>query len=199
MTLLHLVRHGETVWHSENRYAGRSEVALTDRGREQAGTLARWATMAQLTSIWCSPQERARQTAAPAGEATRLRLNVEEDLREMDFGIAEGLTLTEVTEVDGDAAIAFVAAPATASFPGGESGALVAARALAAVNRIATREPDGNVLVVGHSTTTRLLLCALLEIDLDRYRSVFPVIGNGAVTTVRLGSANALLEFNASV
>ena len=43
MTELVLVRHGETEWHADNRYAGRSDVALTPRGHEQAADLARWA------------------------------------------------------------------------------------------------------------------------------------------------------------
>jgi probable phosphoglycerate mutase len=199
MTLIHLVRHGETIWHAENRYAGRSEVPLTKRGREQADALAGWAVTTRITSIWCSPQERARETARPTVEATGLRLNVDADLREMDFGAAEGLTLTEVGDVDPGAAAAFTVAPATSSFPGGETGVAVAARASAAVDRLAAHEPDGDILVIGHSTTTRLLLCALLEMDLDRYRSVFPVIGNCTVTTIRLGRANALLSFNTPV
>ena len=43
MTTLLLVRHGQTVWHEGNRYAGSSDVPLTDVGHEQAQALARWA------------------------------------------------------------------------------------------------------------------------------------------------------------
>ncbi|WP_460407583.1 histidine phosphatase family protein, partial [Actinophytocola sediminis] len=43
MTEIVLVRHGETPWHSDNRYAGRTDVPLTDHGRRQAEALARWA------------------------------------------------------------------------------------------------------------------------------------------------------------
>jgi broad specificity phosphatase PhoE len=66
MTELVLVRHGETVWHAENRYAGRSDVPLTPRGQEQAGALARWATGAGLDAVLTSPLCRARETAGPA-------------------------------------------------------------------------------------------------------------------------------------
>ena len=67
MTRIVLARHGETAWHAENRYAGRSDVALTPRGHEQAELLAGWAARAGLSAIWCSPLGRAHETAAAAG------------------------------------------------------------------------------------------------------------------------------------
>ncbi len=55
MSRILLVRHGETVWHKENRYAGRSDVALTVRGQAQADQLAAWAVTARITAVWSSP------------------------------------------------------------------------------------------------------------------------------------------------
>ena len=55
--------------------------------------------------------------------------------------------------------------------PGGETGADIVARALPAIERIVKRHPEGNVLVVSHKATVRLLLCAFLGIDLNLYRS----------------------------
>ena len=48
MTELLLVRHAETIWHRENRYAGRTDVALTNFGHEQADRLGRWAATAAI-------------------------------------------------------------------------------------------------------------------------------------------------------
>ena len=75
-TRLVLVRHGETVWHQENRYAGTTDVALTDRGWEQARQLADWARTAGLAGIWASTLSRVASTpptppnASPAACAT---------------------------------------------------------------------------------------------------------------------------------
>ncbi|TYB52224.1 histidine phosphatase family protein [Nonomuraea sp. PA05] len=66
MTDLVLVRHGETVWHAENRYAGLTDVALTPRGLAQAARLAEWAAGAGLEAVWASPLSRARITAETA-------------------------------------------------------------------------------------------------------------------------------------
>ena len=71
-----LVRHGQTVWHAENRYAGRSDVALTPRGVEQAAQLAVWAQTAGLAAVWSSTLSRARITAQACSEAAGLPLVV---------------------------------------------------------------------------------------------------------------------------
>ena len=65
MKFIALVRHGETEWHAENRYAGRSDIALTDKGLFQAEQLAQWARTAELHAIWSSSLSRALRTAEP--------------------------------------------------------------------------------------------------------------------------------------
>jgi len=62
MTHLFLVRHGATIWHAENRYAGVSDVALDPRGYAQAERLAAWTSEAGLAAIFSSPLSRARET-----------------------------------------------------------------------------------------------------------------------------------------
>lgn len=136
---LFLVRHGETVWHAENRYTGSSDIALTPLGDEQAGALGRWAATARLDAIVTSPLSRARRTAAPAQLATGLPQTVEDGLREVDFGIAEGRTLTEVAAEHPQAVEEFLSRPATCPLPGGDDPVTAAARAAAALWRIAER------------------------------------------------------------
>ncbi|MBI5160310.1 MAG: histidine phosphatase family protein [Micrococcales bacterium] len=202
MTDVHLVRHGETVWHAENRYAGSTDVPLTERGRMQAQELARWAAGAGLTRVLSSDLGRARDTATLAADAAGLPLEIDSRLREIDFGRAEGLTAAEMDAAFPEARAAFLAAPATSPLPGGEPGAVVADRMLAALAD-AIRGTDGPVLIVGHTTAIRLALCALLGLPLDGYRDRFPSLHNAALTTVRLPQhgdlrgAGALLALNA--
>ncbi|GAA4789598.1 hypothetical protein GCM10023200_25430 [Actinomycetospora chlora] len=199
MTELVLVRHGETVWHHDNRYAGRSDVALTDRGRDQAEQLARWAGITRIDAVHTSPLQRARDTAEPAGRALGVAVAVDERLVEVDFGRGDGLTRDEMRERFPAELDEFLAAPASSPLPGGEPGADAVARARPALDEAVSRHPDGTVLVVGHQTLLRLLLCALLEVPLDRYRTVFPRLENGARTVVRVpdGGAPGLLVLNA--
>lgn len=199
---VHLVRHGETLWHAENRYAGRTDVALTARGGEQALALARWAGGQPVTRVLCSDLTRAVVTARPCAEALGLDLEVDPRLREVDFGRGEGMTAAEMDAAFPEERRRFTDAPASSPLPGGEAGADAVARAAAVLAGL----DGGEVLVVAHTTLGRLLLCHLLGLPLDDYRRRFPALANGAVTTLRLPPAGAelrgaaaLLRLNAPV
>ncbi|MGW2519200.1 histidine phosphatase family protein, partial [Streptomyces sp. NPDC001617] len=129
-TTLLLARHGQTVWHAENRYAGVSDVALTDTGRAQAEALGHWAAAHPVDAIWTSPVSRAVATADPACRVLALTPHREPDLRECDFGVVEGRTLAEFAAQDPDAAAAFRADPVAHPFPGAEDPAAAATRGL---------------------------------------------------------------------
>ncbi|PZT70300.1 histidine phosphatase family protein [Streptomyces sp. SW4] len=200
MTDFVLVRHGETPWHAENRYAGRTDVPLTERGLKQAAALGEWAAGQRLDAVLCSPLTRARLTAEPAAAALGLTPRVDERLYEVDFGRGEGMTRAEMAEEFPDALAAFLTDPVAHHLPGGEHPAAAAGRAVGCLRETARALPDGRVLVVAHSTLVRLVLCELLGIPLARYRQVFPVLRNGALTELRLREDRAsLLSLNAPV
>ncbi|MGW2235267.1 histidine phosphatase family protein [Streptomyces sp. NPDC001759] len=184
-TLL-LARHGQTVWHAENRYAGISDVPLTETGHAQAEALGRWAAAHPVDAVWTSPLSRAVVTAEPACRALGLTPSREPDLRECDFGVVEGRTLAQFAEEDPDAAAAFRADPVAHPFPGAEDPVAAAGRGAAALRRIAAAHDGERVLVVAHNTLLRLVLCRLLSIPLGEYRRVFPRLRNAAVTELRM-------------
>jgi broad specificity phosphatase PhoE len=197
VTHLFLVRHGATVWHAENRYAGATDIALNSHGYAQAERLAAWASTAGLGAIWCSPLSRARETAAPAARATGLEARIDERLREIDFGQMEGKTMGEAERLFPEEIRRFKADPATYPLPGGEDPRAAARRAVSALRDIAARDLHGRVLVVAHSTLIRLTLCSLFEIPMARYRTIFPAVHNGALTEIGLEDENAaLLQYN---
>jgi probable phosphoglycerate mutase len=200
MTDLVLVRHGETVWHDENRYAGVSEVELSANGLRQALELAAWASSAGLSAIWSSPQNRAVRTATPCADLAGLPLRVDARLRELDFGEGEGLTAQDMRERLPEAFAAFRIDPVANHLPGGEDPVEAAARFLACLRDIAAGQ-DGRVLVVAHNTVIRLALCQLLGVPLREYRRLFPAIGNCSLTETRMteGQQPALLRFNVPV
>ncbi|RAJ70075.1 putative phosphoglycerate mutase [Streptomyces sp. Amel2xB2] len=199
MTELVLVRHGETAWHAENRYAGSSDVHLTEKGAEQGRELARWAAKnGEFAAVFCSPLSRCRRTAEPAAEATGLPLRREPRLREVHFGDGEGMTAEEMRRSFGDRLAAFHRDPAGSPLPGGESPAAAAERGVAALRDIAAAHPDGRVLAVSHNTLIRLVLCSVLGLPLSEYRRTFPELGNTAPTILRLREGRwSLIRFNA--
>jgi probable phosphoglycerate mutase len=200
MTYLVLVRHGETVWHAENRYAGSSDIALTPRGLEQAAQLAAWARTARLAAVWASTLNRARLTAAACADVSGSPLHLDERLRELNFGSGEGLTSAEMHERFPEAFAAFRADPVTHHLPGGEDPVKAAQRFTACLRDIVDQHPDGRVLVVAHTSVIRLALCQLIGVPLANYRRLFPFVRNCGLTELRINDgAAALLEFNTPI
>ncbi|MFC0682655.1 histidine phosphatase family protein [Lysobacter korlensis] len=209
MLTLSYARHGETIWYAENRYAGTSDIPLTDHGRKEAAELAAWAADTGFDRVVASSLSRAVDTARPTADALGLRLEIDRRFREVGFGSAEGLTQDETERTLPEARAAYVRTPATSPFPGGEVGAAAAARAVEAVWELAQTSPGGRVLVVAHSAVGRLLFSSLLGIPLNEYRRVFPWLAGTAITTLRLPTGTAtpadlsgtaqLLEFNRPV
>jgi len=117
---LWLVRHGETEWSRAGRHTGRTDVALTARGREQARALAAVLDGRQFRRVRTSPLARARETCALAGFAAEAETDA--DLAEWDYGVYEGRTTAELGEAHAGFDIW------EASIPGGEALSQVAAR-----------------------------------------------------------------------
>ena len=192
-----LARHGQTEWHHDNRYAGRTDVKLNERGFEEAQALASRAEREQPDHVVCSPLSRAIETAQPAAEACGAKLLVDDGLREVDFGQWEGKTLTEIREADLDAVKRFEANPVEHGFPEGEPLPDAAKRALETLRELDRDHPGQKILMVAHNTLIRLALCSLLGIPLENYRRCFPRILNVAITEVRLSErGGGLYTFN---
>ena len=99
-TRLVLVRHGETEWSRSGRHTGRTDIPLTDRGREQAVRLGRVLRGRTFSRVVSSPLVRALDTCRLAGFGDRVELV--DDLREWDYGAYEGRTRAEIAaEVPG--------------------------------------------------------------------------------------------------
>ncbi len=198
MSRLVLVRHGQTVWHAENRYAGTSDIGLTAKGFAQAEQLALWAARAQLSAVWSSPLSRAQRTAAPAAQAAQLPLQIDPRLQELSFGQAEGLTAAEMHARFPAERAAFEQDPVCYFLPGGEDPVAAADRGCAALRAIVDAQgPQARSLVVGHATLFRLVLCRLLGLALAQYRNVFPEFHNSRLTELEFRSAHVgLLAFN---
>jgi 2,3-bisphosphoglycerate-dependent phosphoglycerate mutase len=197
ITTLVLSRHGRTVWHAENRYAGSSDIDLDATGVAQAGQLADWAVAHRPDALYVSPLRRARETMAPVEAAVGLTATVRDDLRELHFGIAEGFTMAEMAVSHPEPTAAYLANPAAAMFAGGEPIEAAAARGSRALLDVAAAHGGGTVLVVAHNALLRVVLCALLGIPLGTYRQVLPGLSNGTLTTLRITDGRAgLLSFN---
>jgi len=169
-TRIYLVRHGATVLTAEDRFAGATNVPLSDEGRDQARRLGLRLAKEPLTAVYASPLDRTRETARLAAASHGLDIQIRDGLKEISHGRWEGLTRGEVDDLFPEEAAAWEEDPYTFAPVGGESGLAVTARALPALIDIVRAHPGGRVLVVSHKATIRLLLSSLLGFDPRRYR-----------------------------
>jgi broad specificity phosphatase PhoE len=194
---LFLVRHGRTGWNESGRYLSRTEIDLNDTGIEEATQLGWWAASTGIGEIVTSPALRALRTASIVGAQLGLTTRVDERLRELDFGAAEGRTLAELRRDDALAVARFEMDPVTYHLPGGEDPLVAAARVQAAIQDVLALK-EARVLVVSHNHVLRLLLCHCLRIPLTDYRRLLPIAEHCAVSELSVdGGQLALRRFNA--
>ncbi len=165
-----MVRHGATVLSAEDRFAGETDVELSEEGREQTRRLARRLADVPFAGIFASPLARTRETAAILAEPHRVEVHVRDGLREISHGRWEQMTRSEVSERFPEEAAAWENDPYTFAPQGGESGLAVTARALPVLIELVRQFPGQEILVVSHKATIRLLLSSLLGFDPRRYR-----------------------------
>jgi broad specificity phosphatase PhoE len=169
-TRLFLVRHGATTLSAEDRFAGSTDVALSDEGRHQAIGLGARLADDRIAAVYCSPLRRTLDTAALAAQPHGLAPVARPGLREIDHGHWEGLTRQEVEERFRDEYARWEADPFTVAPDGGECGVDVMARALPVIRAIVEAHQGENVLVVSHKATIRLVISSLLGFDARGYR-----------------------------
>lgn len=156
-----LLRHGQTPMSVQKRYAGRSDVPLTDAGVAQAAAAAKRLEPAGIDAIVASPLQRTVQTAEQVAGVTGLPVVTEEGFRETDFGDWEGLTFAEVRERWPSEMAAWLADSQVAP-PGGESFAEVSERVTAALHRVLAGRTGQRILIVSHVTPIKTLVAAAL-------------------------------------
>jgi broad specificity phosphatase PhoE len=169
-TRLLLVRHGATTLSAEDRFAGATDIPLSDEGRAQAAALAERLRDDPIDRIYCSPMRRTLETASIVADPHGLTPVSRPALREIDHGHWEGLTRQEVESRFKDEYARWEEDPFSSAPAGGECGVDVMARALPVVRAIVEAHHDQQVVVVSHKATIRLIISSLLGFDARGYR-----------------------------
>jgi probable phosphoglycerate mutase len=165
-----LVRHGSTTLTAEDRFAGSTDVLLSDTGEQQATRLAERLAPVKIAAVYASPMKRTIRTAQILAAPHRLEVETADGLREIDHGRWEQRTRAEVEREFADEYAAWEEDPFTFAPLAGESGLSVLARALPAVRAIVQKHAGQTVVVVSHKATIRLLIGSFLGFDLRGYR-----------------------------
>lgn len=156
-TKLVLVRHGETEWSRTGKHTGRTDIGLTERGRQEATlvgpTLEGW----EFAHAFSSPLSRALDTAHLAGIANDI--TIDDNLVEWDYGMYEGRKNAEIQQDE----------PGWSKWlgelEGGESADDVGARADLAIERLLVATQDGPTIVFAHGHFLAILVARWLGFE----------------------------------
>lgn len=169
-----LLRHGETAWSKSGQHTSRTDLELTENGRNQAVAAGQALAALHLDNpvVIASPRQRAVATAELAG------LTVDEQsslVAEWDYGAYEGLTTAQIRESEPDWLVW------THGCPDGESVEQVSDRADAAVALALEHMASRDVVFVGHGHFSRAVITRWVELPLSEGSRFGMVAGSIAV------------------
>jgi len=160
-TKLILIRHGSTDWNVEQRYCGLVDIALNRKGKAQSGRLHRRMKGETVHKVYASDRKRAVETAGIVFKG----YDIEKipDLKEMNFGIFEGLTYKQIKKKFPDTYKKWINNPFETIIPRGESLNILEKRVVKALRKIILRHPDQTVAVVCHGGAISAYINHLLK------------------------------------
>jgi len=184
---LDMLRHGETV--TGGGFRGRLDDELTDVGWQQMRQAV--ANAGPWDRIVSSPLRRCAAFAAELAEQHHLPMELEPDLRELDFGEWEGRTAADLMVDQSEALGRFWENPYSFTPPGGEPLPDFEARILTAIERLTDRYAGERILLVTHGGVMRLLLAEARGLPREQLLQV--EVGHGAMFGLKTGFTDAML------
>jgi probable phosphoglycerate mutase len=187
-----LIRHAEPTRWSRGRAIGRTDVGLSREGARQAWDIADRLAELDATRLVSSPSRRAVLTARAIARTLRLPVELEPDVREIDFGEVDGRTFESIERERPELYAAWMRSPTTVAFPGGERWSSLRGRVDAAMGRLADAG-RGTTLLVTHLGPMLAVLGrsrALADDDLFRME-----VAHGSALSVELTAAGERREY----
>lgn len=170
-TTILLVRHGNTPTTGKVLPGRAKGLSLSDTGRDQAKTAAeRIAALARVDAIYCSPLERARETAAPIAAARGLKAKVDRGLLECEFGDWTGAQLSKLSKLPEWSTVQ--RAPSTFRFPNGESFTEMQVRMVSTLDRLRSAHPGGTIVCVSHADPIKAAVAHAVGTHLDLFQRI---------------------------
>jgi broad specificity phosphatase PhoE len=193
MITVYLLRHGQTAWNADNnRYCGRTDIPLTEKGLNQAAAVHEQLRGIDFDGIFSSPLQRARVTAEIA---TGKSVTTDKRLIEADFGQWEQKTREEFVAENAPSWIAWAEDPThVRAGVTGETALDIVQRVDDFFNELRAKHSSGTFLAAAHNGVNRLYMAYKLGMPLKNYRQL--VQENSSITQFTLDSNNVFtLQF----
>ena len=163
MNTYYLVRHGQTVWNTLGQTQGHGNSPLTELGIQQAKDLAEALKEYPIDIIYCSDLGRAVETAEIIGKELNIEIHPTESLREMGFGVWEGMPLREIEKIYPESFKMWRNEPEKVHIEGGETLDMIKQRQDKLIEELNKKYKNKHILLVSHSVTVRVMLLSFLE------------------------------------
>ena len=186
------VRHGETAWNHVKRYQGHSDIPLNETGMQQAEMVARRLASEPIAAVYSSDLLRAAQTAEIIAGVHSLQPIVLSELREVNFGLWEGLTYEQIMADWPEMLSAVYSRPDCSSIPEGESFLEVQRRAAKGLLKCIANHSEETIAVVTHGGTLRMLLCEALGLAIENMWSLR--LDSAAITIIEYFGAGKVVS-----
>lgn len=168
MIKLLLVRHGETLWNKQRRIqGGGSDIDLSEVGKKQVERLALSLRRIEVGAVYSSPLRRALDTAEIIASHHHLQVEVDSNLREIEAGEMEGVSLDAVGTNFSQFLIQWQHLAGSGRLPGGESLADLRNRAWSAIQHITYKQEQKVIVVVSHYFVILTTICQALGLPLS--------------------------------
>lgn len=201
MATIFLVRHGQNEWVEKKRLAGWiPDIHLNKEGQKQAAALAERLAHLPLAALYSSPVARCMETASYIGRALDLEVQELEAVGEVRYGEWEGAEIETLSKEKSWYAVQHF--PSRFRFPQGEALREVQARAVAALETLATQHGKKDLItVVSHADLIKLVLAHYLGVHIDLFQriviapasvSVLALMENGMVRVIRMNDDGPL-------
>ena len=164
MTEIILARHGETEWNVAEVFRGQIDIDLNETGVKQAELLSGYLSTSAIAAVYSSPLKRALKTAEIIAQPHKLKVNVDPDLIDFNFGKWQGLSHQEVKEKYRDLYATWITHPEQVRIPDGEALEDVNKRVIRVRNKVIENH-RGTVVIVGHRVVNKVMICTLLGLD----------------------------------
>lgn len=165
---IYFVRHGETSWNAIMKIQGHSDVLLSDRGREQAVMLSQRLASEKINCFYSSDLARAYETARIIAQPHGMDVITTPALRELNFGVWEGMTAKEIEEAYPGQIKSWWTNPLNTRILQGEKLSEMVERCVNEVKNIIKKHDNETVLVVAHGGAIRSIICSMLGINLNK-------------------------------
>ncbi|MFA5576065.1 MAG: histidine phosphatase family protein [Tissierellaceae bacterium] len=191
MKRIYLIRHGESEWNILHKIQGQKNVPLTEHGREQARQLGNRLINENIDIIYSSDLSRALETATTISKLMRKPAIKAKEIREINFGPWEGLTIEEIKQKHRQDYCTWLKEPDKLKLEGGETLAMLEERVMEFMDNVLNNNNSKNIAIVSHSATLKVIILNLLGMGNSFYKNI--TLKNVSVSIIERRDYNNVL------